>query len=222
MDLDGLGERVPRLALRSPVSMNCPAATSSAFALRRRPPGFVHNAPRPRAAGASWSSKPRGTSPRKSWTIVVRQAIRGRLADPQPVEERQQRQRLAQLVAGTPEHLAAGLRRFCHRRPHQRGLADARFALTEHRTAASQGHLSYEPRSVVISLSRPTSASAAVTRGHGTNLTTRIFTEQSDLILYTYSAPGALSSGNIAMFPASCSANSIEPCTAWKANIFPI
>jgi hypothetical protein len=36
--------------------------------------------------------------------------IGGGLADPQPVEERQQRQRLAQLVAGAPEHLAAGLR----------------------------------------------------------------------------------------------------------------
>ena len=33
--------------------------------------------------------------------------IRGGLADPQPVEERQQRQRLAQLVTGAPEHLAA-------------------------------------------------------------------------------------------------------------------
>ena len=67
--------------------------------------------------------------------------IRGRLADPQRVEERHQRQRLAQLVTGTPAHLAAGLRGLRHRRPHQRGLPDARLALDEHRTAVPQGHL---------------------------------------------------------------------------------
>ena len=43
--------------------------------------------------------------------------IAGRLTHPQPVEERQQRQRLAQLVTGTPEHLAAGLRRLRPRPP---------------------------------------------------------------------------------------------------------
>jgi len=69
--------------------------------------------------------------------------IGGGLADPQPVEKRQQRQRLAQFVTGTPEHLAASLRRPRHRRPHQRRLADARLALDEHRTAAPPSHLSY-------------------------------------------------------------------------------
>ena len=67
--------------------------------------------------------------------------IRGRLTDPQRVEERHERQRLTQLVTGTPAHLAAGLRGLRHRRPHQRGLPDARLALDEHRTAMPQGHL---------------------------------------------------------------------------------
>ena len=58
--------------------------------------------------------------------------IRGGFAYPQPVQERQQRQRLAQLVTGPPEHLAASLWRSRHRRPHQRGLADARLALDQH------------------------------------------------------------------------------------------
>ncbi len=67
------------------------------------------------------------------------------LAYPQPVEERQQRERLAELVAGAPEHLAAGLRRLRRRRADQRGLADARFALDEHRTAAPPGRLFNQP-----------------------------------------------------------------------------
>ena len=75
----------------------------------------------------------------------VAPGIRGKLAYPQPVEERQQRQRLAQLVAGTPEHLAVGLRRPSHRRPHQRRLADAQLALDDHRTAAPSSRLSYQP-----------------------------------------------------------------------------
>ena len=69
-----------------------------------------------------------------------------RLAYSQAVQERQQRQRLAQLIAGAPEHLTAGLRRLGHGRPHQRGLADARLALDEHRTAVSPSDLFYEPR----------------------------------------------------------------------------
>ena len=71
--------------------------------------------------------------------------VRRRLADPQPVQERQQRQCLAQLIPGPPEHLAARLRRLRHRRPHQRGLADARLALDEHRTATPPRHLFYQP-----------------------------------------------------------------------------
>ena len=55
-----------------------------------------------------------------------------RLAYPQPVQDRQQQQRLGQLVADPPEHLAAGIRRFRQSRPHQRGLADTRLALDQH------------------------------------------------------------------------------------------
>ena len=68
-----------------------------------------------------------------------------RLAHPQAVQERQQRQFLAQLVTGAPEHLAAGFRRFGDSRSHQRGLADAWLALDEHRTAVSAGDIFYEP-----------------------------------------------------------------------------
>ena len=99
------------------------------------------------SASTAGTSVPRSaaTSPRKQPDDRVPPRIGGGLADPQPVEERQQRQRLAQLVTGPPEHLAAGLRRPRHRRPHQRGLADARLALDEHRTAAPPGHLLYQP-----------------------------------------------------------------------------
>jgi hypothetical protein len=96
--------------------------------------------------------------------------IRRGLAYPQPVEERQQRQCLAEFVTGTPEHLAAGLRRPLHRGPHQRGLADARFALDEHRTAAPPATSLISPVSSAISLSRPTSAPAGVTGDMGRTL----------------------------------------------------
>ena len=71
--------------------------------------------------------------------------IGGRLAHPQPVEERQQRQGLAELVAGPPEHLTAEHRRFHHRRPQQRGLADARLTLDEHRTTVPPRSLFHQP-----------------------------------------------------------------------------
>ena len=98
--------------------------------------------------------------------------VGGRLAHPQAVQERQQRQRLAQLVAGTPEHLAAGLRRLRHRRPYQCGLADTGLAFDEHRTALSPGDLFYEPgqqRHLAFAADQRTGRSHRV---HAANFTT--------------------------------------------------
>ena len=68
-----------------------------------------------------------------------------RFSHPQSVEKRQQRQRLAQLVTGTPEHLAASFWRLRHGRPYQCGLANARLTLDEDRTASPPRHVSYQP-----------------------------------------------------------------------------
>ena len=100
-------------------------------------------------------------------------------ADPQPVQERQQGQRLAQFVAGAPEHLAAGLWRLRHGRPHQRRLADARLAFDEDRTAAPSGQFLYQPgqqRHLAIAADQRTSRGHRV---HAANFTTRPFTEQA-------------------------------------------
>ena len=105
------------------------------------------------SASTAGTSVPRSapTSPRSSRTIACRRRVGGRLTHPQPVQERQQRQALAQLVTGPPEHLAAALGRLRHRRPRQRGLADAGLALDEHRPAAPPGHLLLSARSAAPS-----------------------------------------------------------------------
>jgi len=63
-----------------------------------------------------------------------RQAPRifGGVADPKPFQQRQQRQRLAQFVAGAPEDLASRIRRRPAGRPHQRRLPDAGLTLDQH------------------------------------------------------------------------------------------
>ncbi len=104
--------------------------------------------------------------------------IRGGLAHPQPLQQRHQRQRLPQLVAGAPEHLAACLRRVGHRRAHQRRLADTRLALDEHRAAPALGHLPDQPgqqRHLAVAADQH---SGRGYRGHGANFTTRIFEQQ--------------------------------------------
>jgi len=56
----------------------------------------------------------------------------------------EQWQRLAEFVTGAPEHLAAGIRRIGQRRSHERGLADSRLALNQHRTPTPRGHLCHQ------------------------------------------------------------------------------
>ena len=68
-----------------------------------------------------------------------------RLAHLQSVEERQQWQCLAQLVAGSPEDVAADLGGGYRRGTHQDGLANTRLALDEHGAPAPPGDLSHEP-----------------------------------------------------------------------------
>ncbi len=82
------------------------------------------------------------TSPRSSPAIVARRAFADGTADLERVEERQQRQLLAELVAGAPEDLAAARRQAGQRGARQGGLADARLAFDEHRAAAATGKFS--------------------------------------------------------------------------------
>ena len=74
--------------------------------------------------------------------------VRGRAAHAQRVEERQQRQFLAELVARAPELLAASLLPVprClgggrERAADEGGLADARLTLDEHRVATAPGKI---------------------------------------------------------------------------------
>ncbi len=64
------------------------------------------------SASSAGTSAPRSvaTSPRRNPAIAVRLAFAERRPDPEGVEERVQRQLLAELVPGPPEDLAAPLR----------------------------------------------------------------------------------------------------------------
>ena len=75
------------------------------------------------------------------------------LAHPEAVQDGQQRQGLAQLIARSPENLAAVVRRRSADRTGQRGLADAGLALDEDGFAVPCGRLSHaadKPREFVV------------------------------------------------------------------------
>ena len=88
--------------------------------------------------------------------------IRRRLTHAQAVQQRLQRQRLARLVTGAPEHLTAEISGLCQRHPHQRGLADSRLALDQYRTAPSRGRPFTRPPGSARSPSRPIRTSGDV------------------------------------------------------------
>ena len=82
--------------------------------------------------------------------------VRRRRPDPERVEERVQRQLLAELVAGPPENLAAPLRPVVGARTRpvrggrergadQGGFSDSGLALNEHGVAAAPGEISQQP-----------------------------------------------------------------------------
>ena len=116
------------------------------------------------SASAAGTSVPRSApiSPRSSRTIAFRRIRRG-LPYSQRVQERHQRQRLAQLVTGTPEHLTAGLPGLRHRRPHQRGLPIPGSPSMSTALPCPRATSFNSPVSIAISLSRPIKIPADVT-----------------------------------------------------------
>ena len=76
---------------------------------------------------------------------MFRRGDRRGLAYPQPVEERQQRQGLTQLIPGAPEDLTPQIGRSGESGPHQRGLPDSRLAIDQYGPASPRRHVRHKP-----------------------------------------------------------------------------
>ena len=116
------------------------------------------------SASTAGTSAPRSaaTSPRSSRTIVFRRGL-AEGSRTRNRQKRQQRQRLAQFVAGTPEHLTARLRRLggAARTSADLPMPGSPSMSTDPPRPRATSLMS--PVSSAISLSRPTSAPAGVT-----------------------------------------------------------
>ncbi len=140
--------------------------------------------------------------------------IRRRLAHPQPVEERQQRQRLAQFVTGPPEHLAAGLRRLGQRLPAPERTCRCRARL---RSAPSRPRAP-APRLLSAPSATPSRRRARLARQQGSpgawsklyyHCIYRTSAHFSDI-----NSPNAHSGGLARGLPDRLDANFTEPCIA--------